>query len=111
MAGLSSYNIQKDIIQSINKNIIGTANVVSLLSINKANLYVNLLRLSRLERKLTEKSALKPISYAWSKLGGECAVMLYKNSLILRTVTKNLFVHKGAFSDLKLTLYFMKIWF
>ena len=31
------------------------------------------------------KDALKPWNnYSWSKLGGECAVQMYKNSLIIR---------------------------
>ena len=56
----------------------------------------------------SETSAIKPINnYAWSKLGGECAVMLYKNSLILRTsVTEKPFVHKVAFSDFKTNFIF-----
>ena len=39
-------------------------------------------------------------NYAWSKLGGESSVMMYKNSLILRlSMTEKPFVHKKAFSD------------
>ena len=42
-----------------------------------------------------------------SKLGGECSVMLYKNSLILRaSVTEKPFVHKGAFFDFKTNFIF-----
>ena len=56
----------------------------------------------------SESSSLKPINnYAWSKLGGECSVMLYKNSLILRTsVTEKPFVHKEAFYDFKTNFIF-----
>ena len=40
-------------------------------------------------------------NYAWSKLGGECAVQMYKNSLILRLcMTEKPFVHNVAFQDL-----------
>ena len=48
-----------------------------------------------------EKDPLLPINnYAWSKLGGECAVQMYKNSLILRLcVTEKPFTHKSAFYD------------
>ena len=48
-----------------------------------------------------ENDGLKPINnYAWSKLGGETSVMLYKNSLILRlAMTEYPFIHKKAFSD------------
>ena len=41
-------------------------------------------------------------NYGWSKLGGECAVQMYKNSLILRTcMTEKPFVHKSAFANVK----------
>ena len=48
-----------------------------------------------------ENDPLLPINnYAWSKLGGECAVQMYKNSLILRvSMTEKPFVHKKAFVD------------
>jgi len=40
-------------------------------------------------------------NYTWSKLGGECAVQMYKNSLILRvSMTEKPFVHKEAFADM-----------
>ena len=39
-------------------------------------------------------------NYGWSKLGGESAIQMYKNSLILRAcMTENPFIHKNAFSD------------
>tara|TARA_B100000424_G_C22666178_1_gene365998 strand:+ start:42 stop:455 length:414 start_codon:yes stop_codon:yes gene_type:complete len=55
-----------------------------------------------------ENSPLLPINnYAWSKLGGESAVHLYKNSLILRaSMTEKPFVHKSAFSDFKTNFIF-----
>ena len=38
--------------------------------------------------------------YGWSKLGGECACHIYKNSLILRVcMNDDNFPHKSAFSD------------
>ncbi len=38
--------------------------------------------------------------YAWSKLGGECAVHLYNNSLIIRTsFGPNVFPYEKAFID------------
>ena len=48
-----------------------------------------------------EDDPLFPINnYAWSKLGGECAVQMYKNSLILRVcMTEKPFVHNKAFVD------------
>ena len=46
-------------------------------------------------------------NYAWSKLGGECAVQMYKNSLILRVcMTEKPFVHKKAFTNVKLNFVF-----
>ena len=112
LAGLSRpMNIHdKDIIQSIDKNIIGTANIVKICSqLNIKLVYISTCYVyPGLKGNYSEESALKPInSYAWSKLGGECAVMLYKNSLILRTsVTEKPFVHKGAFVDFKTNFIF-----
>jgi dTDP-4-dehydrorhamnose reductase len=38
--------------------------------------------------------------YAWSKLGGECAVRLYENSIIIRTTFgPNVFPYEKAFVD------------
>jgi dTDP-4-dehydrorhamnose reductase len=72
---------------SIKNNIIGTSNVV--LTCMKYN--IKLIYISTdyvypcVEGNYNENSALFPVNeYAWSKLGGECAVKLYKNSLILR---------------------------
>ena len=50
-----------------------------------------------------ENDSLLPINnYAWSKLGGEASVQLYKNSLILRLcMTEKPFVHKKAFANVK----------
>ena len=100
----------KNIDQSIDKNIIGTANVTKVCF----NLKIKLVYISTcyvypgIKGNYSELSPLKPINnYAWSKLGGECAVMLYKNSLILRTsVTEKPFVHKGAFKDFKTNFIF-----
>ena len=56
----------------------------------------------------SETDPLLPVNnYAWSKLGGECSVMLYKNSLILRVcMTEKPFVHKKAFSNVKTSFIF-----
>ena len=41
-------------------------------------------------------------NYAWSKLGGEASVQLYKNSLIVRVcMTEKPFIHKEAFTNIK----------
>ena len=49
----------------------------------------------------SENEPLLPSNnYSWSKLGGECAVHMYKNSLILRVcMTEKPFVHNKAFTD------------
>jgi dTDP-4-dehydrorhamnose reductase len=112
LAGLSRpMNIHnKDIKQSIDKNIIGTANITKACS----DLNIKLIYISTcyvypgVKGNYSEISPLYPINkYAWSKLGGECSVMLYKNSLILRvSVTEKPFVHGGAFYDFKTNFIF-----
>ena len=51
---------------------------------------------------------MKPFNnYGLSKLGGECAVSMYQNSLILRiTMTEKPFAHKSAFTNLKSNFMF-----
>ena len=48
-----------------------------------------------------ETDYLMPVnSYGWSKLGGECAVKLYKNSLILRIcMTEDIYPHSIAYTN------------
>ena len=50
-----------------------------------------------------ESDPVLPVNnYAWSKLGGEASVQLYKNSLILRVcMTEKPFVHDKAFGNVK----------
>ena len=107
LAGLSRpMNIHNtNINKSIDLNIIGTANVTKACSRKK----IKLIYLSTnyvyqgTKGNYKETDPVKPInSYAWSKLGGESSVQLYKNSLILRTcMTEKPFVHKKAFVDAK----------
>ncbi len=107
LGGLSRpMNIHnKDIKKSINLNIIGTANVVSacleknLKIIHFSTSYVY----QGTKGKYKETDPLLPWNnYGWSKLGAECAVQMYKNSLILRTcMTEKPFVHKAAFANVK----------
>ena len=100
----------KDIKQSIDKNIIGTANIVKVCSDFKIKLiYISTCYVYPGSKgNYSETSSIKPINnYAWSKLGGECSVMLYKNSLILRTsVTEKPFIHNKAFYDFKTNFIF-----
>ena len=104
-AGLSRpMNIhEKNIIQSINKNIIGTCNLVKVCSSYKIKLiYLSTSYVYPGTRgNYKESDSLLPYNnYAWSKLGGECAVQMYNNSLIIRlSMTEKPFIHKHAFND------------
>jgi len=100
----------KNISKSISINIIGTCNVVKICS----ELNIKLIYFSTgyvYEGKKGNYKENDPVlpfnNYAWSKLGGECAVQMYKNSLILRlTMCEKPFVHKYAFSDIKTNFMF-----
>ena len=95
----------KDICKSINLNIIGTANVVNVC--NEFNIKLIYFSTGYVyegkKGNYSEKDPVLPINnYAWSKLGGECAVSMYKNSLILRiTMTEKPFPYKKAYSNLR----------
>ena len=105
LAGLSRpMNIhQANINKSIDLNIIGTSNITKACS----DLKIKLIYFSTnyvypgLKGNYTEVDPVKPFNnYAWSKLGGEAAVHLYKNSLILRvSMTEEPFIHKKAFKN------------
>ena len=112
LAGLSRPmdTHDKNINKSIDLNIIGTANIVKICSF----LDIKLIYFSTHyvypcnKGNYSEDSPLLPINnYAWSKLGGESAVQMYKNSLILRVcMTENPFVHKSAFANVKSNFIF-----
>ena len=101
---------EQDIIQSIDKNIIGTANITKVCSeLNIKLIYISTCYVyPGIKGNYNEDSPLLPINnYAWSKLGGECSVRLYKNSLILRaSVTEKPFIHEKAFADFKTNFIF-----
>ena len=100
----------KQISKSIDLNIIGTANIVKVCSDLKIKLiyfstgYVYEGRVGNYK----ETDPVLPINnYAWSKLGGECAVTMYKNSLILRIIMcEKPFIHEYAFHDVKTNFIF-----
>ncbi len=100
----------KRISKSIDLNIIGTANVVKICAKYKIKLIYFSTNYVYPGHKggYKETDAVLPInSYAWSKLGGESSVKLYKNSLILRLcMCEKPFVHKYAFSDIKTNFMF-----
>tara|TARA_B100000579_G_scaffold377699_1_gene343934 strand:- start:396 stop:1103 length:708 start_codon:yes stop_codon:yes gene_type:complete len=105
LAGLSRpMNIHnKEISKSIDLNIIGTANITKACEQKNIKLiYFSTNYVYPCKKgNYKEYDALLPVnSYAWSKLGGEASVHLYKNSLILRVcMTEKPFVHKEAFSN------------
>jgi dTDP-4-dehydrorhamnose reductase len=96
---------EKNIIKSIDLNIIGTSNITKVCKKNNIKLiyfstgYVY----EGVKGNYLETDPVKPFNnYGLSKLGGECAVAMYKNSLILRiTMTEKPFIYKKAFSNLK----------
>ncbi len=102
----------KHISKSIDLNIIGTCNVVKICE----KLKIKLIYFSTgyvypgTKGNYKEEDPLKPINnYAISKLGGECAVMMNKNSLILRiTMCEKPFIHKSAFHDVKTNFIFQE---
>ena len=101
-----------DISKSINLNIIGTSNIVRICSKLKIKLIYFSTNYVYEGKKgnYKETDPVLPINnYAWSKLGGESSVQMYKNSLILRVcMTEEPFIHKKAFSDLKTNFIFQK---
>ena len=100
----------KKISKSIDLNIIGTCNVVKICE----KLGIKLIYFSTgyvypgIKGNYKETDSLNPINkYAFSKLGGECAVRMYDNSLILRIIMcEKPFVHKSAFHDVKTNFIF-----
>ena len=107
LAGLSRpMNIHEtNIARSIDLNIIGTGNITKICE----ELNIKLIYFSTnyvypgTKGNYKETDPLLPVNnYAWSKLGGESSVQLYKNSLILRVcMTEKPFVHDKAFANVK----------
>ena len=95
---------EKDIIKSIDINIIGTSNITKICKKNN----IKLIYFSTgyvypcIKGNYKETDPVKPFNnYGYSKLGGECAVQMYKNSLILRiTMTEKPFVHQKGYTNL-----------
>ncbi len=91
--------------ESIDTNIVGTSNIVKVCSEENIKLiyfstnYVY----PGVKGNYKENDPILPINkYAISKLGGECAVQMYDNSLILRIcMTEKPFIHPMAFKDVE----------
>jgi len=92
-----------NISKSIDLNIIGTSNITKICS----DLDIKLIFISTsyvypgIDGEYKECDPIKPINnYGLSKMGGEAAVQMYNNSLIVRaSMTEKPFIHKSAFSD------------
>ena len=105
LAGLSRpMNVHdKKISESISLNIIGTCNLV--IACKKNNIKLIYFSTSYVypgtKGNYKETDGVLPWNnYGWSKLGGECAVQMYKNSLILRAcMTQKPFLHSHAYSN------------
>ncbi len=103
---------ERKISKSIDLNIIGTCNVVKVCE----KLKIKLIYFSTgyvypgVKGNYSEKDSVNPINkYAISKLGGECAVKLYDNSLILRIMMcEKPFIHKSAFHDVVTNFIFQE---
>ena len=96
---------ETEIAKSIDLNIIGTSNITKACAEKNIKLIYFSTNYVYPGKKgnYNEKDSLYPVNnYAWSKLGGEAAVHLYNNSLILRIcMTEKPFVHKAAFANVK----------
>jgi len=101
---------EKYISKSISLNIIGT----SYLTIACSDLKIKLVYLStgyvyqgRTGNYKENDPVLPWNNYGWSKLGGECALKMYKNSLIIRVnMTEMPFIHKKAFANVKINFLY-----
>ncbi|MCC8166530.1 MAG: sugar nucleotide-binding protein [Planctomycetes bacterium] len=79
---------QADPMRALDVNIIGTSNIVKLCLLKNWRLvYISTDYVFRGDKGgYREEDEVFPFNeYAWTKLGGECAVMMYKNSLVVRT--------------------------
>ncbi len=101
---------EKNISKSIDLNIIGTCNVVKICK--KYNIKLVYFSTGYVyegtKGNYKEEDPVKPFNnYGFSKLAGECAVQMYKNSLVLRiTMTEKPFAYKKAYTNLKTNFMF-----
>ena len=99
----SPPRIDKDPLQALDVNIVGTSNIVRLcIEYNMKLIYISTDYIFKGDQgSYREDDPVYPANkYAWSKLGGECAVRMYDNSLIVRTsFSENSFPYEKAFID------------
>ena len=95
--------IDTDPVMALRVNIIGTANVVRLCAEFDGRLiYISTDYVFKGDTgNYKETDHVYPVNkYAWSKLGGECAVRMYDKSLIIRTTFgPDVFPYEKAFID------------
>ncbi|MFH0806291.1 MAG: sugar nucleotide-binding protein [Candidatus Brennerbacteria bacterium] len=102
-AFISPPKIEQEPLKAVEVNVIGTANIVKLCMRHNLKLvYISTDYVFKGDAGgYSEEDPMFPVNkYAWSKLGGECAVRLYDNSVIIRTsFGPNKFPYKEAFID------------
>ena len=95
--------VNRNPIEAMKVNITGSANITELCSLFKLRLvYISTDYVFKGDKgNYSENDELLPQNiYAWSKLGGECAVRMYSNSLIIRTsFCEDVFPYDKAFID------------
>jgi len=95
--------IDKVPLKALEVNILGTANVVKLcMELDARLIYISTDYVFKGNKgNYKETDSVYPVNkYAWSKLGGECAAMLYDKALIVRTTFgPNVFPYEKAFVD------------
>jgi len=95
--------IDKNPLKAIEINIVGTSNIVKLcLEFEARLIYICTDYVFKGDKgNYKERDPVYPVNkYAWSKLGGECAVRMYDKSLIIRTTFgPNVFPYDKAFVD------------
>ena len=99
----SPPKVDKDPLRAMEVNIQGTLQVVKLCMAHNLRLvYVSTDYVFRGDQgNYREDDPVFPVNkYAWSKLGGECAVRMYANALVVRTTFgPNVFPYEKAFVD------------
>lgn len=99
----SPPRIDKDPLEALEVNILGTVNVVKLcMEFDIRLIYISTDYVFKGDAgNYRETDPVYPVNkYAWSKLGGECAVRMYDKSLIIRTTFgPNVFPYEKAFID------------
>lgn len=95
--------IDKDPVHALEVNIVGTCNVVKLCMERDIRLiYISTDYVFKGDKgNYKETDPVYPVNkYSWSKLGGECAVRMLENSLIIRTTFgPDIFPYDKAFID------------